>query len=286
MVEGWELVESWMNKRPETMSDIDESGSGSAEEPEQKSPEPTGLDAPIPPAPVLGLDAVKEKEKVPEQKGWFGWKSNTGYEQQERLARKLRAQIRHLIQKNPDMNLKKLTQDELELKSLSIGELQDVLENINCNLRGPSPYGTTESLMEAIGFQIEQRSAGMEGLGDMLANDLDLISAVDSLLPISLSEASPLVVTGWRLVKNTMDCRLNADKRKRKRDAEQQEQASHIPPPNAPDGVRPVGDGKDNVRSKVHPEEHQTTSESPDSDVPDVPSAENVRPNKRVRKTV
>lgn len=79
---------------------------------------------------------------------------------------------------------------------LGVEELKEIIENLKSQLSSPSPFASTEAFIEGFGLFVEEK-CGLRGYGKRLKANVDLVSAVDSILPLDLGDyAAPVQIVG------------------------------------------------------------------------------------------
>jgi hypothetical protein len=103
----------------------------------------------------------------------------------ERRKRKIiSSQIKDLKKKHPEVETNHTDVLDMELAALSTEQLEWRLDNIKIELGLMSPSESARSAVGLVGFVMEHYF-GMVGIADKLINDGELISCIESYIPVS-----------------------------------------------------------------------------------------------------
>lgn len=113
--------------------------------------------------------------------------------------RKLKAQIAHICQMNPKVDIHAQPRIQSELQGLNAEELKNVLFNVKQQTSGVSPYASSQGLAGFIGIGIEKK---MEhpGYAQALRADVDFIAAIDDMIGSKLSAFGAPIQFAYSLI--------------------------------------------------------------------------------------
>jgi hypothetical protein len=108
--------------------------------------------------------------------------------------RRIIRQIKHYAKQNPKIDIFAISDIDRQLVHMDDEELRSVLDNIKDISGGVNVYAAPCSLVKIISPQIE-RALNRPGMSRLMNNDMDLISALDDLIPSRISDfGAPLQI--------------------------------------------------------------------------------------------
>jgi len=234
--------------------------------------------------PIQGQPGL-QRANVPSsdaKRGWFSGPSD------EEKTRRLRAQIKTYIKANPGLKLDKQSKLDESLQYKDLDELKDIMLNLKSQMGGPGPYESSKTLVDAAATFIEKKFK-VNNFGKRCRENVDLITAVDSFVPIDLGDYSAPIQVVVHVAKTLWDCisdetntnTTGISPAEATTNRTSETEATHFSP-QSNHGSGPIPSGQNNVRSTNDQGPTISPSETFDCGVSDVVPGD-VRPNKRVR---
>lgn len=190
---------------------------------------------------------------------------------------RLGRQIKYLLSNRPDIDIFAVSKLDADLARMPLDEMEMVIDNVKQQSGTLNPYAASLTMVRFAGAAIESKF-GHAGYAQALAQDVELVAAIDELAPARLGDFGPVLQIVWSMV----DAYLNpktaptvAPAKKKKINKEKDN--GHIPASIPSNDQRQVADGENHMDGgETYYEQSEESSGSYTDIMPDIPYAENV----------
>ncbi len=116
-----------------------------------------------------------------------------------KIEARLRNQIKHFTRTYPKIDIFATTKIDQELAHLDEDELKAMLDSCKQQVGGVSPYATAQTITNIAGTILEKKLR-VPGYAQALSADVDVICALDDLIPDIIQNVGAPLSLAWKLI--------------------------------------------------------------------------------------
>jgi len=158
---------------------------------------------------------------------------------------RLTRQIKYLLTNRPDIDIYAVSKLDADLARMPLEEMEMVMDNVKQQCGTLNPYAASLTMVRFAGAAIEKKFEHV-GYARALAEDVELVAAIDELAPARLGDFGPVLQIVWSMV----DAYLNPKPKpteapEKKKKAPKEKVNGNIPAPIPSNDQREVPNGED-----------------------------------------